>query len=72
MTYGSWSGGIFLLEIDPATEQPLYLGKTQTNEDGLLVDFYFGTKIGGGFRRFREGSFIVYESFLYTLNRSRD
>lgn len=45
MTYGSWSGGIYILELDAATGQPKYPKTTSGNTDG-----YFGKKIAGGYK----------------------
>ncbi len=59
MTYGSWSGGIFTLEIDKTTGRVIH-PKTGTTSDGRLVDSYFGTKISGGYGKSGEGSFIEY------------
>ena len=59
MTYGSWSGGIFSLEIDPATGRCIH-PKTGTTADGRMVDSYFGTKIAGGYGKSGEGPFIDY------------
>lgn len=72
MTYGSWSGGIFVLEIDPATGQAIYPGKSSVTEDGLTVDAYFGTRIGGGYTKSGEGPYILYdkESDYYYLYMS--
>lgn len=69
MTYGSWSGGIFILEIDPKTGEPIYPGTSSTTKDGLIVDSYFGTRISGGYTKSGEGPFIVYdkESGYYYL-----
>jgi len=61
MTYGSWSGGIFLLEMDPATGQPIYPGKSSKTEDLRIVDSYFGTRIAGGYTQSGEGPYIVYD-----------
>lgn len=61
MTYGSWSGGIFTLQIDPATGKAIYPGKTYTRDDGLLVDQYFGTRIAGGKAKSGEGPFMLYD-----------
>lgn len=61
MTYGSWSGGIFTLEIDTATGKAKYPGKTYTRDDGLQVDQYFGTRIAGGKATSGEGPFILYD-----------
>jgi len=59
MTYGSWSGGIFTLEIDPKTGRAIH-PKTGTTSDGRMVDSYFGTKIAGGYGKSGEGPFIEY------------
>lgn len=61
MTYGSWSGGIFTLEIDPRTGKCIH-PKTGTTPDGRMVDSYFGTKIAGGYGKSGEGPFIEYNS----------
>lgn len=70
MTYGSWSGGIFVLELDPATGQPIYPGEDGTTADGRMIDRYFGTKIAGGYFKSGEGPFIVYDkkTGYYFLN----
>lgn len=62
MTYGSWSGGIFLLDIDKATGRPIYPGEDGTTEDGRLIDRYFGTKIAGGYGKSGEGPYVRYDS----------
>lgn len=59
MTYGSWSGGIFSLEIDPKTGKCIH-PKTGTTADGRMIDSYFGTKIAGGYGKSGEGPFIEY------------
>ncbi len=61
MCYGSWSGGIFTLEIDPATGKCIH-PKTGTTADGRMVDSYFGTKISGGYGKSGEGPFIEYNA----------
>ncbi len=62
MVYGSWSGGIFLLEIDPKTGLPIH-----TDEDGS--DPYYGYHLIGGGHHAVEGPYIVYspESGYYHL-----
>lgn len=72
MTYGSWSGGIFLVELDPVTGQVIYPGKDGTTSDGRLVDRYFGAKIAGGYSKSGEGPYILYDqaSGYYYLNVS--
>lgn len=58
MVYGSWSGGIFVLELDPATGYPIH---PVTNEaDG--VDAYYGTRIAGGGHHSIEGPYIQYDA----------
>lgn len=61
MCYGSWSGGIFTLEIDPATGRCIH-PKTGQTSDGRMIDSYFGTKISGGYGKSGEGPFIEYNS----------
>lgn len=61
MTYGSWSGGIFILEIDKESGHPIYPGEDGVTEDGRLVDRYFGTKLSGGFHQSGEGPYIIYD-----------
>lgn len=49
MSYGSWSGGFFMLEIDKATGLVIYPGKDGTDEaSGNRVDRYYGIHIAGG------------------------
>ena len=61
MCYGSWSGGIFTLEIDKATGRCIH-PKTGTTADGRMTDSYFGTKISGGWGKSGEGPFIEYNA----------
>lgn len=61
MSYGSWSGGIFVLEIDEKTGNAMYPGKDGKTADGRLVDRYFGTKIAGGFGKSGEGPYVIYD-----------
>ncbi|KGA98500.1 arabinanase [Alkalihalobacillus alcalophilus ATCC 27647 = CGMCC 1.3604] len=61
MTYGSWAGGIFIMEVDPETGQPLYPGEDGLTEDGRLIDRYFGTKIAGGYGHSIEGPYVYYD-----------
>lgn len=70
MAYGSWSGGIFILEIDPKTGAAIYPGKDGETEDGRMIDRYFGTKISGGYGKSGEGPYVVYDqrSGYYFLN----
>ena len=59
MCYGSWSGGIFTLELDKKTGKCTH-PKTGLTADGRLTDSYFGTKISGGYGKSGEGPFIEY------------
>ncbi|WP_411348688.1 LamG-like jellyroll fold domain-containing protein [Paenibacillus sp. WLX2291] len=60
MTYGSWSGGIYVLQVDEKTGKPIYPGKDGKTSDGRLIDRYFGTKIAGGYGKSGEGPYIQY------------
>ncbi len=59
MCYGSWSGGIFTLEMDPQTGKCIH-PESGTTADGRMIDSYFGTKISGGYGKSGEGPFIEY------------
>lgn len=62
MTYGSWSGGIFMLELDPTTGEAKYPGKDGTEAtSGNYVDRYFGTHIAGGNKKSGEAPYIYYD-----------
>lgn len=61
MTYGSWSGGIYVLQLDPKTGAAIYPGKNSKTADGLIVDEYFGTRVGGGYGKSGEGPYILYD-----------
>lgn len=61
MTYGSWSGGIYILEIDPATGDVKYPGQNSTASGNRIVDKYFGTRICGGYGESGEGPYILYD-----------
>ncbi|WP_400245873.1 glycoside hydrolase family 43 C-terminal domain-containing protein [Niallia sp. JL1B1071] len=61
MTYGSWSGGTFILPLDKKTGEPIYPGADGKTSDGRMIDRYFGTKIAGGYGRSGEGTYAVYD-----------
>lgn len=70
MTYGSWSGGIFILKLnkenglrDYTTTYPI---KTDTGGHPLS-DPYFGTQIAGGYYVSGEGSYIEHMGDYYYL-----
>ena len=56
MNYGSWSGGIFLLEIDPTTGYPIY------PVDDKDADPYYGYRLIGGGHHSAEGPYIQYDA----------
>ncbi len=62
MVYGSWSGGLFVLEVDPETGLVLYPGVDSTDEvSGNYVDRYYGVHIAGANHQSGEGPFILYD-----------
>ena len=65
MVYGSWSGGIFLLKIDPSTGLPIH----PEEDEAASVDRYFGYHLLGGGHHAMEGPYIHYdkESGYYYL-----
>ena len=69
MAYGSWSGGIWMLELDENTGLRHYdVTYTLTGSgDGVTVDPYFGKKIAGGFYVSGEASYIEYIGGYYYL-----
>lgn len=63
MSYGSWSGGIFILELDKTNGAVKYPGQDGTEPvSGNFIDRYFGTHIAGGNHQSGEGSYILYDS----------
>ena len=70
MSYGSWSGGIWILELDENTglrDYDVEYPSTNGNTDGVTSDPYFGKKIAGGFYSSGEGSYIEYIGGYYFL-----
>ena len=61
MVYGSWSGGIFILRINPKTGTAIYPNKDGKTKDGRIIDRYFGTKLLGGYHQSGEGPYIMYD-----------
>lgn len=57
MVYGSWSGGIFLIQIDEETGYPIYPEADEENH----VDSYYGKKLLGGYHNPIEGPHITYD-----------
>jgi arabinan endo-1,5-alpha-L-arabinosidase len=58
MTYGSWSGGIFLLELDSNTGLVIHPQADPEQQ----VDPYFGRRLMGGGHKSIEGPYIQYDS----------
>lgn len=58
MVYGSWSGGIFLLELDPQTGIPIH----PENDPENNVDAYYGKRLLGGGHKSIEGPYIMYDA----------
>lgn len=57
MVYGSWSGGIFLLEIDEKTGEVIHPEADPDNQ----VDPYFGKRLIGGGHNSIEGPYLSYD-----------
>ena len=64
MSYGSWSGGIFMLELDENTGLRDY---NVTYPVSSTSDPYFGKKIAGGYYVSGEASYIEYVGGYYFL-----
>jgi len=70
MSYGSWSGGIFLLRLDKTTglRDYDYTYSTGTGDErSWKSDPYFGIKIAGGYYVSGEGSYIEHIGDYYYL-----
>ena len=69
MSYGSWSGGIWMLELDENTGLRDYDVNYALagSGDGVTVDPYFGKKIAGGFYVSGEASYIEHIGNYYYL-----
>lgn len=70
MVYGSWSGGIYLCELDRETGEVIYPGTDfMDGVSGNYVDRYFGVHLAGGNHQSGEGPYITYdkESGYYYL-----
>ncbi len=72
MTYGSWSGGIYTIELDENTGLRDYTVKYESNYDAanpkaVTSDEYFGKKIAGGAYVSGEGSYIKHIGDYYYL-----
>ncbi len=70
MSYGSWSGGIFILKLDKETGLRDYTVTypVQNDNNGRAVyDPYFGHRIAGGYYSSGEGSYIQKIGKYYYL-----
>ncbi len=65
MVYGSWSGGMYLVELDKATGEVIHPEEDEANR----VDPYFGKRLLGGNHSSIEAPYILYdeESGYYYL-----
>ncbi|MCM1121270.1 MAG: glycoside hydrolase family 43 protein [Eubacterium sp.] len=57
MVYGSWSGGMYLLELDKQTGEVIHPEADEENR----VDAYFGKRLLGGNHSSIEGPYILYD-----------
>ena len=70
LVYGSWSGGIWMLELDEETglrDYDVTYPSTNGSSDGVTSDPYFGKKIGGGYYVSGEGPYIERIGQYYFL-----
>ncbi len=71
MTYGSWSGGIFMIKLDKETglRDYTYTYESDFSTSGAsgTSDPYFGKKIAGGYYVSGEGSYIQHIGDYYYL-----
>ena len=61
MTYGSWSGGIWIIEIDSSTGLPIH-DEENNDDNNNFTDKYFGRRIAYGKGVSGEGPYIRYNS----------
>ena len=70
MVYGSWSGGIWMLELDESTglrDYDVTYPSTNGSSDNVTSDPYFGTKVAGGRYVSGEGPYIEHIGNYYYL-----
>ena len=70
MVYGSWSGGIWMLELDEETglrDYDVAYPSTGGSSDGVTSDPYFGKKVAGGYYVSGEGAYIEHVGDYYYL-----
>ena len=70
LSYGSWSGGIWMLELDENTglrDYDVKYPSTGGSTDGVTSDPYFGKKVAGGYYVSGEASYIEHIGDYYFL-----
>lgn len=70
MAYGSWSGGIYVLELDENTglrDYTVSYPAEKNNTANVTSDPYFGRKIAGGYYVSGEGAYIEHIGDWYYL-----
>lgn len=70
MSYGSWSGGIWMLELNEETglrDYDVKYPSTGGTTDGVTSDPYFGKKVAGGYYVSGEASYIEHIGDYYFL-----
>lgn len=71
MSYGSWSGGIFIIKLDKNTGLRdytyTYTGTGSQPDANAVSDAYFGKRIAGGYYVSGEGSYIQHIGDYYYL-----
>lgn len=68
--YGSWSGGIWMLDLDEKTglrDYDVVYPSTNGNSDGVTSDPYYGKKLAGGYYVSGEGPYIEHIGEYYYL-----
>lgn len=60
LTYGSWSGGIYILELDESTGLPKHsINNSGDSGSTNFYDKYYGKKLAGGNHQSIEGPYIL-------------
>lgn len=70
LAYGSWSGGIYMIELDENTglrDYSVQYPNIGEGTKGVTSDAYFGTKIAGGYYASGEGAYIEKIGDYYFL-----
>ncbi len=70
MIYGSWFGGLFMLELDESTglrDYKVSYGLGTDASDGIASDPYMGIRVAGGMGASGEAPYIIYNNGYYYL-----